>query len=306
MDEAENSPESSEQILAVLERAGVPFARLDTEGRVLSANPDFARACGRPRGELLGISLVDLTHEEDRQKMLHAVESLVRQPDTTERVALRLSGTDGETRILELDLGTLGGSTSPRGDQVILCVARDRTSERRRNRSERRSRVEGATASTTDRATGVPNRKGLDLLLSSAARHAGRTNAPFAVLRCELALPTEPTDPDGMARACVDRLRQRLRSADSVTRLDDGVLVVVAEDLDDEQDAAGVAYRLLSTMIEPLPHEGGEIPVAMAIGIAMADGTSLPNSLLAAATQAAAAAEPGGFRMLDMRGLDSI
>jgi GGDEF domain-containing protein len=106
--------------------------------------------------------------------------------------------------------------------------------------------------------------------------------------------------------ACLARLRQCLRAADSVTRIESDVLVVLAEDLHDEQDAAGVAYRLLSTIVEPVPVDHVQLRVEMTVGIAMGDPNTPPNTLLAAATEAASNSERGGFHILDLRGFDSL
>ncbi|MGI9578665.1 MAG: diguanylate cyclase domain-containing protein, partial [Microthrixaceae bacterium] len=106
-------------------------------------------------------------------------------------------------------------------------------------------------------------------------------------------------------QACIDRIRQSLRPSDTVARLDHSTLAVVAEDLHDEQDAAGVAYRLLSTVVEPVPGEAGEVGLRMVIGLVMADGSTPPNALISATAEAAAdARSPGGFVLMDLRDIE--
>jgi GGDEF domain-containing protein len=294
-------------VWTVLERAGVPLARLDDDATLTSANLAFARACGRPRGELVGAPLIAFAVDDDRDALAAALDHLADHPGDAAELNLRVIGADGRIRALQLELGRLGEDTEPGGIGRLLCVARDRSQDRRREREERRQRVHSSTVATTDAPTGLPNRRGLELLLASANRRSGREHAPFAVLRCDLQLPEIGSGSgDALVAACLARLRQCLRAADSITRIEPHVLVVLAEDLHDEQDAAGVAYRLLATTVEPVPGEQGDLEVGMTVGIAMGDPNTPPNTLLAAASEAATNAEPGGFRILDLRGLDSL
>jgi PAS domain S-box-containing protein len=294
-------------VWTVLERAGVPLARLDEDGTVRSTNSAFARACGRPRGELVDTPLGAFAADDDAEALLAVLERVRRNPQEVAEVTIRVVGADGRVRDLQVELGHLGEHDDPDGPGRLLCVARDHAQDRRRERDDRLQRVHATTATTTDATTGLPNRRGLELLLASATRRSGREQAPFAVLRCELQLPvTAPEVRDALVTACLARLRQRLRAADSVTRIEPDVLVVVAEDLHDEQDAAGVAYRLLSTTVEPVPVDHVELRVEMTVGIAMGDPNTPPNTLLAASVEAASNSERGGFRILDLRGFDSL
>ena len=80
--------------------------------------------------------------------------------------------------------------------------------------------------------------------------------------------------------------------------------MVVAEDLGDEQDAAGVAYRLLSAAVEPVEVAGQELTFPMTIGIAIGDGTVTAAEMFAAAPVALERARldgSGGFRIIDLR-----
>ncbi len=79
-------------------------------------------------------------------------------------------------------------------------------------------------------------------------------------------------------------------------------MVVVAEDLGDEQDAVGVTYRVLSTVVEPLPTDAGPIELRMRAGTVVADGSTPLHKLAPAATEAATKANAsGGIELVDMR-----
>jgi GGDEF domain-containing protein len=95
-------------------------------------------------------------------------------------------------------------------------------------------------------------------------------------------------------------VRQQLRSHDTVVRISSSSVAVVATDLGDVQDAAGVCYRLLSTTMEPVLVQGHAVTLTLAAGIAVDDGTS-PVELLtatAAGLLSDASADGGGFRVL--------
>lgn len=301
-------------IVSLLDDADVAAAVLDPHAAVLHTNDAFARACGRPTRELTLHPLTKWAIEDDvaglgstiGQVADGAVADGVEAEQPGFSTDARLVGADGRVRPLRLHLGRLPGRKTP----LLLCVAHDRSEDRRRERSDRSARVAQAAAESTDSETGLPNRKGLESALASASRRSRNNHSPHAFIRCELfvdgddAAGDPATDTEAI-RGCIERIRQRLRPADTVAQLADSVLAVIAEDLHDEQDAAGVAYRLLSTVVEPVPGENELVELRMVIGLAMADGNTPPNALMAASAEAAADARgPGGFVLMDLRGLE--
>ena len=94
-----------------------------------------------------------------------------------------------------------------------------------------------------------------------------------------------------------------LRDTDVVCRVGDD-LYVVAEHLGDEQDAAGVAYRLMSTLVAPVDDHGTALKVSLTVGISVADGAASPRAMVEAAGDAlddARADGMGSFRIVDLR-----
>lgn len=313
-------------VAEVLDRASVPVGLLQRSGVVVYTNESFARACGRPAGELVGAVLANSVVADDRMGLHAGLEILTDRPDTdpdaeTPVSEVRFVGADGRVRAARLNLGLLTGDLAsaltehdtPDDTGLVLCIATDRSEERRSERSDRRARVTEATAAMTDPATGLLNTRGIELATESASRRAGRHDSAFAVIHCVVeatggtasaatdGAEGDPETREALLMACAERIRQRLRPADTVARSGD-VIVVVAEDLEDEQDAAGVTYRVLSTVIEPVPTEDGPVAVQMHAGTVVADGSTPVHKLAGAATEASALAHrAGGFEMLDMR-----
>ena len=294
---------------ALLDAAEVAVAVLGGDAVIRLANDSFARACGRPVGEIRGLRLTRWAIEDDATPLGAVVAEVADGATGPQTVDARIVGADGRVRPLRLHLGLVPAG----GGELLLCVAQNRSEDRRRERHERSARVADATAAETDPEIGIPNRKGLESALASASRRSNNNRSPHALIRCELTVDEpgsnergagETPGPDSM-RACIDRIRQSLRPADTVALAEDAVLAVVAEDLRDEQDAAGVAYRLLSTVVEPVPGTGEEVAIRMVVGVVMADGATPPHALMAAAAEAASDARAaGGFVLMDLRGFE--
>ncbi len=292
----------------ILDAASVPTATLDGEGQIVSLNPAFARLCGRAPSEIAGLHLLALCPGRDQAEVLSKLVRIVGAVSDIEQEELRVTGADGRVRTLSLTLGGLTGADG-RVDRVV-AIAADLTEERRAQRRRRRESVERAQETVADGETGLPNQRALPVLIGSAVRRAASHEAPFAVLRCEVTNLDAIEERHGAAitrqamAAVAERLAQRLRSADTVTRSSAAAFTVIAEDLGDPQDAAGVAYRLLASVVEDVLVDGTAAEVDMVIGIAVGDGRSAPETLLedaARATSEALADGVGGFRMIDTR-----
>jgi diguanylate cyclase (GGDEF)-like protein/PAS domain S-box-containing protein len=295
-------------LLRVLDAAGVATASLDAEGRILTASPSFARAWGRSADELCGLHLVGLCPEHEQAEVLAALVRLLEGVVEVERHDLRLDPAGEDPRIVRITFGpaTDGGGTV----QEVVVVLHDVTVPMRAERRRRRRVVELTRDATHDEATGLPNRRGFESLLGTALRRSARTGMPFSLMRVDIdgleqLLSSSSSDE---AATLVDvysaRLAQRLRPSDDVCRTEGDTFMVLAEDLGDEQDAAGVAYRLLSTVVEPIEVGGREVQLPMTIGVVVADGTASAEALTTVADQTLAEARAdgvGGFRIVDVR-----
>jgi GGDEF domain-containing protein len=138
--------------------------------------------------------------------------------------------------------------------------------------------------------------------LGPALVRSSRSGAAVALLCCELDAHDLSPQLVGVVTA---RLAARLRPGDALRASSPGRFTVIAEDLHDEQDAAGVAYRLLSATVEPVRVGDRETGLSMTIGVVVADGDASEEAMFRAGASALADARadgPGGFRLVDLRG----
>lgn len=300
----------------ILDAAGIPAASIDLEGRLTGANPAFARACGRAVGELVGLHVLSLCPGRDQAELLGAVVHLVSGRSRIERAELGVVSGEGSVRELVLTLGT---AVDDDGRPVAIhAVAEDVTARRREER--RREGRPPAEAELDPSTAGRSDDRVTPDAVAAAIEAASRTatdEAPFALLLCEPRhRSADPVRADAPVEAWVlgalaERLRQRLRSEDTVVPPAGDGIAVVAEHLGDVQDAAGVAYRLLAAVVEPVRSgsqaagaEADEVPVDLAVGIAVGDARSEAPDLWRAARTALDAAlddGPGSFRIEDRR-----
>lgn len=295
-------------LLRVLDAAGVATATLDAEGRIQSASPSFARAWGRSVDELCGAHLVGLCPDHEQPEVLAALVRMLEGVAEFERHDLRLDPAGAEPRVARI---TLGPVTDAEGTVVeVVVVLHDVTAPHRAERRRRRRVVEMTREATHDPVTGLPNRRAFESLLGSAVRRSGRTGYPFSVLRVDvdgleaLLDGLSVADSAALVDIYTSRLAQRLRPSDDVCRTDGDSFVVVAEDLGDVQDAAGVAYRLLSSVVEPISVGGDQIRLPMTIGVVVTDGAASVDGLVRTAEVALQEARRdgvGGFRIIDVR-----
>ncbi len=295
-------------LLRVLDAAGIATARIDVEGRVTAASPAFARTWGRSLDEVCGAHLVGLCPDHEQPEVLSALVRMLEGVVEVERHDLRIDPGLASAQILQLTLGATAGADG--GVEELVAVLHDITAPHRAEQRRRRRIVELTREATEDTATGLPNQRGFDATLASAIRRSARTGCPLSVMHLELAgldatlARLDPLDRDVLIDTYVARLTERLRPSDDVSRVSGDSFMVVAEDLCDVQDAAGVAYRLLSAAVEPIVLGSGGVALPMTIGVAVGDGAASAERLTATASRALDAAReqgPGEFHLIDVR-----
>ena len=138
-----------------------------------------------------------------------------------------------------------------------------------------------------DPLTGLPNRiLFLDRLQQATERlrrHAGTLNAILALDLDRFKLVNDSLGHkvgDELLAAASPRLKQAVRSSDTVARFGGDEFGILLEDIGTEQDAIDMAQRIAAVFTRPFVLDGNEHFVTTSIGIALAEGGELAEDLL--------------------------
>ncbi len=126
-----------------------------------------------------------------------------------------------------------------------------------------------------DLLTGLPNRALFNDRLEKALQHTRRSRKILAVLFIDLDRFKSINDSLGHAmgdqylQTIADRLKNCLRSEDTVARIGGDEFTIILENLPDEQVAISIANKIITSIAEPLHLEGNKIIPGASIGISL-------------------------------------
>ncbi len=126
-----------------------------------------------------------------------------------------------------------------------------------------------------DVLTNLPNRSLFHERVEHALERAKRQTSRLAVMFIDLDRFKPVNDAWGhrvgdlLLQAVAERLRQRVRSADTLGRLGGDEFVVLLSDLASAEDASQVAEDLRLALAQPFAIEGHELAISASIGIAL-------------------------------------
>ncbi|WP_326999960.1 EAL domain-containing protein [Dactylosporangium sp. NBC_01737] len=257
----------TEQVTDVLSICG-------RDATVQYVTPSVRSLLGHHPDALLGTSLTDLVHADDR----HRVTVLLGSAASAEAgrvgpLECRLRHANGQYIITE----TVGRVVDDADISGYLLTTRDIT--------ERKALEEQLThRAFHDELTGLANRALLADRVHHALERRGNPYRHLAVLVVDLDDFKTINDSlgrsvgDGLLRATADRLRTCLRSADTAARLGGDEFAMLLEHLDDAAEAARIAERVLATLRQPLSIGGREIQPRASVGIALPDPDRPPDA----------------------------
>ena len=137
-----------------------------------------------------------------------------------------------------------------------------------------------------DPLTGLPNRVLFMDRLQQAIERLRRRDTPAAVLFLDMDRFKLVNDSlghevgDELLAAAAPRLKQALRSTDTVARLGADEFAILLEEIADEHDAVEMAQRVAGMFTRPFVLAGTEHFVTTSIGIALAAGGERPEDLI--------------------------
>lgn len=128
-----------------------------------------------------------------------------------------------------------------------------------------------------DALTGLPNRNLLDDRLRMASARALRRGTPVALLFIDIDRFKPVNDTlghaagDELLQRVADRIREHVRSEDTVARVGGDEFVVLYDQVADSGDAHSRAKRLGMALCAPFPVAGQSVTVGASIGLALSD-----------------------------------
>lgn len=138
-----------------------------------------------------------------------------------------------------------------------------------------------------DSLTGLPNRDLFVDRLDRAIQRSHRSGGPVAVVFADLDSFKSVNETyghrvgDELLKAVAGRLRQLLRSGDTVARLVGDEFVILCEDLRRVPHVEGIAARVDASLNEPFGLSSTEIEVSASVGTAFAGGGGeIPEQIL--------------------------
>jgi diguanylate cyclase (GGDEF)-like protein/PAS domain S-box-containing protein len=153
-----------------------------------------------------------------------------------------------------------------------------------------------------DPLTGLPNRSLLEERMRQARRGDGSARQPMSLLFVDLDNFKVINDSlghgfgDRLLRAVADRLRDVVRSEDTIARFGGDEFVVLCEGPDAAVAARDIARRISEALVDPVVVDGSPVHVSVSIGVADAatsDGDD-PGALIRDADTAMYQAKAGG------------
>jgi diguanylate cyclase (GGDEF)-like protein len=191
---------------------------------------------------------------------------------------------DGEQRVLQV-FGEVRQHDGGGGAALIHGTVQDVTEHRL---AEQRMRH----LAYHDTLTGLPNRAWLNEELERALARAERQGSVFALMFLDIDQFKRINDTlghsvgDQLLRAVAERLKQRLRRGDALSRLGGDEFCIVLNDLDHPETAAKAATRVLESFAEPFQLLNREAVASTSIGIAVYphDATDVESLVKAADT----------------------
>jgi diguanylate cyclase (GGDEF)-like protein/PAS domain S-box-containing protein len=247
---------SSERIRNILDSITDAFLVIDHEGRFTYLNPQAEFLLQREREELLGRSLWDEFPEHAHPPFAWQCQTAI-----TEQVSISFE----QFYPLLHTWFEVHAYPSPEGLSIYF---RDITA---RKLAEDTIRWQAHH----DVLTGLPNRTlfldRLEQLLAISQRK--RSSAAVAFVDLDRFKQINDTlghaVGDRLLQEVADRLAGGIRAEDTIARMGGDEFTLLLPDLDQPEDAAKVAHKLLATLKRPLVLEGQELTITASVGISV-------------------------------------
>ncbi len=260
------------------------------QGMVRFVSPSVSRVFGHDPTQLIGRTLSDILHPEDRERADAFFHDAAQLPGSTPPVEWRVRHPGGAWLHAETIATNLQHDRTVRG---VVLNSRD-VSERKRLEQQLTHQA------FHDFLTGLANRALFRDRVSHALALARRQRHSITVLFLDLDDFKKVNDSLGHAegdRLLIEAAKRFVccaRSTDTVARIGGDEFAILIEDSSAPEGYATVVDRLTTAMTAPFLLSGTEVPVNASIGIATAAGDETADELLRNADVAMYAAKRRG------------
>ncbi|MCX6431604.1 MAG: EAL domain-containing protein [Actinobacteria bacterium] len=283
----------AEMLRIVLANTHQSVARYDRDLRVDYVNDQLIRATGIPASAWMGKTLAEL-QLPDADVWAEHVQAVF-ETATSGTFSFETAGPRGNAWFE----ASLVPEFEPDGSVGhVITSTRDVT-------DRKRSEDSLLTRATRDPLTGLANRAEMHDEIARAQAAASRSGRFTAVLVIDIDRFKSVNDSlghgvgDELLVAAAARMQELVRSSDLLARPGGDEFVVVMRELEDPDEAARGAARLVEQFRRPFAHRTGELFATISVGITVSAGSGDADDLLREADAALyAAKEQGRDRVL--------
>jgi diguanylate cyclase (GGDEF)-like protein/PAS domain S-box-containing protein len=250
---------------------------LDREWRIQSADRGMAEMTGYAADELVGMPIVSLGDEAQREETIHGLRMVGEKIVTSYRSECRLIRKDRSPVWLRCRSSRVDGGPDSNGDSHILRTGHILVlSENITAEVAARERL--AWQAMHDTLTGLPNRARFEEALRSAILKADPGDPEVTLICLDLDgfkvinKSLGRAAGDAILRQVADRLRESLEEPDLLTRcllarISGDKFGVIVRGAGNGEGPARVADRLLAAFTEPFHLPASEVPLSANAGI---------------------------------------
>jgi diguanylate cyclase (GGDEF)-like protein/PAS domain S-box-containing protein len=264
---------------------------VDARGCFIYLSSGCERIFGYTSDEMLGRSMIELVHPEDREQTL-AVASEVMAGQQKIDFENRYIRKDGQIAYIQWS------AQWSEQQQVRVAVARDIT-------KHKQLMAQLQHLAFYDSLTGLPNRALFEDRLKQSIARARREQRKLALCFVDLDKLKLLNDSYGHAagdfglKTAAQRMQQSVRDTDTVARLAGDEFVILMDSVNEEPEVLRVLRHLLFKLQQPFVFEQQSLSMSASLGLAIypQDGQEA-SALLDAADQAMYKAKQAGGRQL--------
>lgn len=248
----------------VMEHSQDGIVILDEDQRTLSVNNAF---CELSRMQSIDVEgkKIDITHDRmEEEQRISITQALVRKDNWEGDIDFLTA--ENELVPVRLSISIVEDEQHEYGQYVLMF-----SDIKSRKAAEERLRQ----LANFDTLTGIANRSLFQSRLNRAIGRAKRHRMQCAVMFIDLNKFKPVNDHfgheigDGLLVQVADRLKQLMRTVDTVARIGGDEFVVIIEDVDSEDVIQDVALRIISSIAQPFYVKSIELSVTCSIGISI-------------------------------------